>query len=141
MIGQVITVIAIGAPFMSTAFMLGRAFYAQEDARTPFIVQLIVSIFTVIAAIGIARALPPEYMVFAVAGCYAAQNILATLLYHFALKRRIGDYDVARILGAHARILAASLVAGLGGVVACGSWAATTRADSRGRTRSRPSRP
>ncbi len=117
-IGQVITVIAIGAPFMSTAFMLGRAFYAQEDARTPFIVQVIVSIFTVIAAVAIARALPPEYMVFAVAGCYAAQNILATLLYHFALKRRIGDYDVARILGAHARILAASLVAGLGGVVA-----------------------
>lgn len=117
-IGQVITVIAIGAPFMSTAFMLGRAFYAQEDARTPFMVQLAVSVFTVVGAVVIAHSVPPEQMVFAVAGCYALQNILATVIYHYALKRRIGDYGLSRIVGSHARILAASLVAGLVGVAA-----------------------
>lgn len=117
-IGQVITVIAIGAPFMSISFMMGRAFYAQEDARTPFLVQVVVSVFTVLAAVGIARVFAPEHVVFAVAACYALQNILSMALYHVALKRRIGDYDVARILGAHARILAASLVAGAAGVVA-----------------------
>ncbi|WP_112234387.1 murein biosynthesis integral membrane protein MurJ [Kocuria sp. BT304] len=111
-IGQVITVIAIGAPFMSTAFMLGRAFYAQEDARTPFMVQLAVSVFTVLGAVLIARLLPPEQMVFAIAACYAVQNILATVVYHYALKRRIGDYGLSRIVGSHARILAASLVSG-----------------------------
>ncbi|RKQ35193.1 murein biosynthesis integral membrane protein MurJ [Kocuria tytonis] len=116
-IGQVITVIAIGAPFMSTAFMLGRAFYAQEDARTPFMVQLGVSVFTVLGAVVIARAFPPEHMVFAVAVCYAVQNILATVIYHHALTRRIGDYGLSRVVGAHSRILAASLVAGAGGAV------------------------
>ncbi|RLY93915.1 virulence factor MviN [Kocuria tytonicola] len=116
-IGQVITVIAVGAPFMSTAFMLGRAFYADEDARTPFFVQLAVSLFTVLGAVVIARVLPPEQMVFAVAACYAVQNILATVIYHYALKRRIGDYGLARIVGSHARILAASLVAGAAGAV------------------------
>ena len=116
-IGQVITVIAIGAPFMSTAFMLGRAFYASEDARTPFFVQLAVSLFTVLGAVVIARVFPPEQMVFAIAACYAVQNILATVVYHYALRRRIGDYGLARIVGSHARILAASLVAGAAGAV------------------------
>ena len=114
---RVITVIAIGAPFMSTAFMLGRAFYAQEDARTPFLVQLGVSVFTVIAAVLIARVFPPEHMVFAVAACYAIQNVLATVIYHYALTRRIGDYGLSRIVSSHVRILAASLVAGVAGVV------------------------
>ena len=116
-IGQVITVIAIGAPFMSTAFMLGRAFYASEDARTPFFVQLAVSLFTVLGAVVIARVFPPEQMVFAIAACYAVQNVLATVVYHWALTRRIGDYGLARIASSHARILAASLVAGVVGAV------------------------
>lgn len=115
-VGQVITAIAIGAPFMSISFLLGRAFYAQEDARTPFFVQVGVSVFTVISAVVISRLFAPQYMVFAVAACYALQNIVSTLIYHFALTRRIGDYGLSRIMGSHARILAASLIAGLGGV-------------------------
>lgn len=111
-IGQVITVIAIGAPFMSISFMLGRAFYAQEDARTPFLVQIGVSVFTVVSAMLIAQLFPPRSMVFAIAACYALQNILATVLYHYALTRRIGNYGLSRIVGSHARMLAASLVAG-----------------------------
>ncbi|GGG46069.1 lipid II flippase MurJ [Kocuria dechangensis] len=117
-VGQVVAVIAIGAPFMSTSFMLGRAFYAQEDARTPFFVQVGVALFTVASAAAIWRLVPPEHMIFAVAGCYAAQNVLSTLLYHVVLTRRVGDYGVARILESHVRILAASLLAGAAGVLA-----------------------
>ncbi len=116
-VGQVVTVIAIGAPFMSTSFMLGRAFYAQEDARTPFLVQIGVAVFTVACAAAIWAFVPPEHIVFAVAGCYAAQNVLSTLLYHRVLVRRIGDYDVAHVLNSHVRILAASLLAGAVGAV------------------------
>lgn len=117
-IGQVITVIAIGAPFMSISFMLGRTFYAQEDARTPFLVQIGVSLFTVASAVLIAQLFQPRFMVFAIAACYALQNILAAVLYHYALKRRIGDYGLSRIAGSHARVLAASLLAGAVGAIA-----------------------
>lgn len=116
-VGQVVAVIAIGAPFMSTSFMLGRAFYAQEDARTPFLVQIGVAVFTVACAAAIWAFVAPEHMIFAVAGCYAAQNVLSTLLYHRVLVRRVGDYDVARVLDSHARILAAALLAGAAGAV------------------------
>ncbi len=116
-VGQVVVVIAIGAPFMSSSFMLGRAFYAQEDARTPFLVQIGVALFTVACALLIASVVPPDLIIFAVAGCYAAQNVLSTLLYHLVLVRRIGDYGLARILDSHARILAASLLAGAVGAL------------------------
>lgn len=116
-VGQVVAVIAIGAPFMSISFMLGRAFYAQEDARTPFLVQIGVALFTVVTALLIWSFVPPDLIVFAVAGGYAAQNVLSTLLYHLVLVRRIGDYDVARIVDSHVRILVASLLAGGVGAV------------------------
>jgi len=117
-VGQVVAVIAVGAPFMSVSFMLGRAFYAQEDARTPFLVQVGVALFTVGCAAAIWRLVPPDRMIFAVAACYAAQNVLSTVLYHVVLTRRIGDYGLARILDSHVRVLAASLLAGAAGVLA-----------------------
>lgn len=116
-VGQVVAVIAIGAPFMSSSFMLGRAFYAQEDARTPFLVQIGVALFTVACAAAIWVLVSPVHVIFAVAGCYAAQNVLSTVLYHLLLVRRAGDYGLARVLDSHARILAASLLAGAVGVL------------------------
>ncbi|WHF21391.1 hypothetical protein QJS66_14280 [Kocuria rhizophila] len=92
MIGQVITVVAIGAPFVSTAFMLAARFYAQEDARTPFMVRLHARCPRVHGGrrVVIAHSVPPEQMVFAVAGCYALpRTSWPRSSYHYALKRRM----------------------------------------------------
>ncbi|WP_144790446.1 murein biosynthesis integral membrane protein MurJ [Kocuria palustris] len=109
-IGQVFAVIAIGAPFMTTAFMLGRLFYSREDARTPFFVQLVVSVLTVLAAVVISRTMPPHLVVFAVAACYAGQNIVSTLIYHVIAVRTVGDYRISEILDTHVRAIAAAMV-------------------------------
>ena len=124
-IGQVFAVIALGAPFMTTAFMLGRLFYSREDARTPFMVQLAVSVLTVIAAVVISRTLPPHLVVFAVAACYAGQNIISTLLYHVIAVRTIGDYRISEVLDTHIRAIAAALVTAVLATVALyfmGGW-------------------
>lgn len=124
-IGQVFAVIAIGAPFMTTAFMLGRLFYSREDARTPFMVQLAVSILTVAAAVIISQTMPPHLVVFAVAACYAGQNILMTLLYHVIAVRTIGDYRTAEVIDTHIRAIAAALVTAVAATVvlyAMGGW-------------------
>lgn len=126
-VGQVVVVIAIGAPFLTTAFLFGRIFYAQEDARTPFLVQLVTSALTVVAAFVIQHSVEPNRMIFAIAACYAAQNILSTLIYHFLTVRRIGDYGLAQVLDTHVRSLAAAMVAGVGGSGALylmGGWSA-----------------
>ncbi|MDO5618967.1 murein biosynthesis integral membrane protein MurJ [Kocuria sp.] len=124
-IGQVIVVIAIGAPFLTSAFLFGRIFYAQEDARTPFLVQLIVSVLTVGAAFAIQHWVAPNHMVLAIAACYAGQNILSTLIYHFWAVKRIGDYGLTEVLETHVRSLAAALVAaglGTGVLYLMGGW-------------------
>ena len=114
-VGQVLTILALGGPFLTMSFMMGRMFYAHEDARTPFINQTLSA--GIMVALGLAVAqLSPRYIVFAVAGLYVLQNILATFLYHRALRRWLGDYDVARIVKTHLRVTLAALLASVGGV-------------------------
>lgn len=113
-VGQVITVLALGGPFLTMSFMMGRMFYAHEDARTPFFNQTLSAGIMVVLGF-CATLLPAQYIVFAVAGLYLLQNVLATLLYHRALRRWLGDYDVARILTTHLRVFLAALMSGVGG--------------------------
>lgn len=116
-IGQTITVIALGGPFLTIAFMMGRVLYAQEDARTPFFIQLVSAVFIVVAGF-IASRLNPSHTVFALAGTYALQNVLAVILSHFVLRKRFGRYDGRNIVLTHARVALASFFAGL-----FGAWA------------------
>lgn len=124
-IGQVFTVIAIGAPFLTISFMLGRLFYAQEDARTPFLVQTLVAALTVLAAVVISRTVAPHLVIYAIAAVYAGQNILTTVIYHLVAVRRIGDYHLGEILDTHLRSLGAALVTGAAATAllyAMGGW-------------------
>ncbi|WP_237224890.1 murein biosynthesis integral membrane protein MurJ [Rothia nasisuis] len=116
-LGQTITVIALGGPFLTIAFMMGRVFYSQEDARTPFYIQLYSAI--IIAALGFAASrLPPEYVIYGLAFTYAAQNMLAVCLSHRILARRMGDYGIRRLISTHARVSFAAMSAGAVGAVA-----------------------
>lgn len=113
-VGQVITVIALGGPFLTTSFMMGRMFYAHEDAKTPLLNQTICAAYLVIGGFLI-KHIQPDHIVFGLAGLYAGQNIFATLLYHRSLRRWLGDYDVANIMTTHLRVTVAALLAGIGG--------------------------
>ena len=50
MLAQTLTILALSTPFMSANFMMSRVFYANEDARTPFYIQLVLAIVNVVAA-------------------------------------------------------------------------------------------
>ena len=43
MLAQTLTILALSTPFMSANFMMSRVFYANEDARTPFYIQLLLA--------------------------------------------------------------------------------------------------
>ena len=43
MLAQTLTILALSTPFMSANFMMSRVFYANEDARTPFFIQLVLA--------------------------------------------------------------------------------------------------
>lgn len=111
-IGQAIAVIALGGPFLTIAFMMGRVFYSQEDAKTPFNIQVISAVM--ILALGfVASRLAPQHVIYGLALTYALQNTLAVFLSHRVLKKRLGDYGIADIVSTHARVAFASAAAGL----------------------------
>lgn len=116
-IGQTIAVIALGGPFLTIAFMMGRVFYSQEDAKTPFYIQLFSAI--IIIALGFtASRLAPQHIIYGLALTYALQNVLAVYLSHRVLARRLGDYGIADIISTHARVAFASIGAGAIGAIA-----------------------
>lgn len=116
-IGQTLTIIALGGPFLTIAFMMMRIFYAQEDAKTPFYIQLASAV--IILALGFASSLlPTQYVIFGLAATYAVQNVLAVVLSHLVLKKRFGDYGGAHIVETHARVSLAAFTAGIAGAVA-----------------------
>ncbi|MDY6052351.1 MAG: murein biosynthesis integral membrane protein MurJ [Rothia sp. (in: high G+C Gram-positive bacteria)] len=116
-IGQTITLIALGGPFLTIAFMMGRVFYSQEDAKTPFYIQLISAVLILIMGF-IASRLAPQYIIYGLALTYALQNVLAVYLSHRVLTRRLGDYGVRELVSTHARVSFASMSAGLAGAAA-----------------------
>jgi putative peptidoglycan lipid II flippase len=113
-VGITLTILAIGAPFYSINFILNRVFYAQENARTPFIIQCIMVGIGMASALS-ATLLPQEFIIYGLAASYTLTNVLGPVVSHLFLRAHLGDYGGGRILRAHMRFLAAALVAGIVG--------------------------
>lgn len=115
-IALTLTILAVGAPFYSINFILNRVFYAQENAKTPFIIQCIMVAIGMISAIA-ASFLPEQFIIYALAGSYTLTNVLGPIVTHSFLRRRMGDYGGGLILRTHMRFVAAALVAGIVGEI------------------------
>jgi putative peptidoglycan lipid II flippase len=113
--GQVLTILAAGMPFMSIYFFLGRVFYAEEDARTPLVMQTILSGTCVVLALGMARLVPATQVVYGLAVLYAAFNVFSALLAHYFTRRRLGDYGAGEVADTYIRLGYAALGAGAAG--------------------------
>lgn len=107
-----LAILAIGAPFYSINFILNRVFYAQEDARTPFFIQCIMVGLGLTTAL-LASLLPHEWIIFGLAASYTLSNVVAPIVSHFFLTRKLGNYGGGLILRAHMRFLVAALASGI----------------------------
>lgn len=105
-----------------------RAFYAMQDTRTPFYVNLAVNAVNVGAAVPLFGVLGVRGLALAHAASYVAGAIGGGI----ALRARLGGLDGRRLLRSHARIATASLATGgiawiaaraLGDAVALGTLA------------------
>lgn len=113
-VGITLTILAIGAPFYSINFILNRVFYAQENARTPFIIQCLMVGIGLGTAL-LASLLPEEFIIYGLAASYTLTNVLGPIVSHLFLRARLGDYGGGLIMRAHMRFLVAALVAGIVG--------------------------
>ena len=117
MLAQTLTILALSTPFMSANFMMSRVFYANEDARTPFYIQLILALVNVVAAFFI-QFLPAGLIIFAIATLYTGGNILSVMVSAFFLRRLLGHLDGPRIATSYIRMGYAALGSALAGAIA-----------------------
>ncbi|MBG0738474.1 virulence factor MviN [Paeniglutamicibacter antarcticus] len=116
LIATTLAILALGSPFLSANFMMNRAFYAAENAKTPFIIQSLLVIFGIGSAL-LAALLPANLIIFGLALSYTLGNIVAVVVTHFFLRSRLGNYGGAAVVLAHLRFLGAAVIAG---IIGCG---------------------
>jgi putative peptidoglycan lipid II flippase len=117
MLAQTLTILALSTPFMSANFMMSRVFYANEDARTPFLIQLVLALVNVVSAFLI-QFLPYDQIIFAIAILYTGGNILSVIVSAFFLRRLLGHLDGPRIVNSYIRMGYAALGSAIAGAVA-----------------------
>ncbi|UVJ39619.1 murein biosynthesis integral membrane protein MurJ [Arthrobacter sp. CJ23] len=117
MLAQTLTLLALSTPFMSANFMMSRVFYANEDARTPFYVQLLLAVVYVVGAFAI-QFLPVGQIIYAIAGLYTLGNILSVVISVWFLRRLLGHLDGPRIANSYIRMGYAALGSALAGALA-----------------------
>ena len=93
-------------------YLLQRVYYAFEDARTPFKLQVIV---TVVATAGnlLAALLPVGWMGVGVGLSQTASNLVAAVVGVVWLRRRLGGLSLGDVRRTYARLGAAALGAGV----------------------------
>jgi putative peptidoglycan lipid II flippase len=124
MLAQTLTILALSTPFMSANFMMSRVFYANEDARTPFYVQLLLAVVYVAGAFAI-QFLPVTQIIYAIAVLYMVGNILSVVISAVFLRRLLGHLDGPRIASSYIRMGYAALgsaIAGAGALWLMGSY-------------------
>lgn len=119
MLAQTLSILALSTPFMSANFMMARVFYAKEDARTPFKIQVWLAILNVVGAFVI-QFLPARYIIFAIAGLYTVGNVLSVVLSSHYLRRQLGHLDGAHVARSYIRMGYAATGSAIVGAVAVG---------------------
>jgi len=109
------TAMMLGLVSFSAQYLFQRVFYALEDARTPFLVQLPVVATIAVTSYLSGRLLDPSRVVLGVALGMAAGYTVGAVLSAVLLHRRLGRLDGARVLRTYVRLACAAVPAGLVG--------------------------
>jgi putative peptidoglycan lipid II flippase len=108
-IGTVTAAFAVGLPAFSAQYVALRGFYAQEDTRTPFLLQVVIAAVNVVLALVAYATLPDRYVLIGLALAYAATYVVGLTLSTAVLRRRLGGLDGRRVTRTFVRLVLAVL--------------------------------
>ncbi|GAA3520090.1 hypothetical protein GCM10022234_14690 [Aeromicrobium panaciterrae] len=132
-IGWAIQAFAIGMVAFTVHYLMLRGFYANEDTRTPFFIQVVIAATNIVAAIVLTSMVEPArvamMLAFAFGIAYAVGSILSTTL----LARTVGSLIDREMLVFTVKLIAAA------GVAAVAMLAIAQGLDSLGLDQSKPS--
>jgi putative peptidoglycan lipid II flippase len=106
----VLMVFVLGLVPFSTFQLVLRAFYALQDTRTPFLVNLVAVGVNVVTNLLLFNLLPEQWKIPGLALGHAAHYTVGSALLLYLLSKRIGGLGGSRILAAVGRMMVAGLV-------------------------------
>ena len=115
-IGQVLVAMTFGLVPFSVTYLVQRVFYAYEDARTPFVVQVVVAVVTSLGNAVCYFVLEPRWQVIGIGAFMSLANVVGCGLGLVLLRRRLQSLDGGGIDG-H-RLLRTLVRLGIVGVAA-----------------------
>ncbi len=114
-LAMVASAMLLGLVPFSAQYLFQRVFYAFEDARTPFLVQVPIVATWAAGNLLSLWLLPPRLIVVGVGASMTIANTLGALLSARLLHQRLGFLDGQHVLRQHVRYLFAVSVGGLAG--------------------------
>lgn len=107
-IAHVMTAMLLGIVPYGWLYLIQRVFYAYEDARTPFALQVVVTVLATVANLA-SFALPPQWVGVGVGVGQTVSNLLAALVGFVLLRRRLGRLGLGRAVQQNLRLVLASV--------------------------------
>ncbi|MGH8940624.1 MAG: murein biosynthesis integral membrane protein MurJ, partial [Actinomycetes bacterium] len=108
-IGLLVAAFAVGLPAFSAQYVALRGFYAYEDTRTPFLLQVGIASTNVVLALAAYAALPLRWKMVGVAGAYALTYAVGLGLSTSVLRRRLGGLGGRVVVRTYVRLLVAAV--------------------------------
>jgi putative peptidoglycan lipid II flippase len=97
-IGRTIAAFAPGLVFFTVHYCMLRGFYADEDTRTPFMVQMLLAVTNILAALAFTIAAPVAWIAALLALAYGLAYLVGVVASATALSRRVGPiFDATMI--------------------------------------------
>jgi putative peptidoglycan lipid II flippase len=112
-IGLVTVAFALGLPAFSAQYVALRGFYAFEDTRTPFLLQIAIASTNVVLALAAYAVLPLRWRMVGVALAYSVTYVAGLALSTAVLRRRTGGLDGHRVIRHYVRLVTAAVPAAL----------------------------
>jgi putative peptidoglycan lipid II flippase len=101
----------LGVVPFSAQYLLQRAFYAYEDARTPFLIQIPVVATAALVSVISLQTLSPRWIVVGVGLGLSAGFTVGAMLSFLVLRRRIDGVEGRSILRTYTRLVLSCVVA------------------------------
>jgi putative peptidoglycan lipid II flippase len=111
-IAPILQAMAVGCIALGATVLVRRMYFAFEDGRSVFVIQIFATV-SLVAALWIAvELLPATYWAVAAGGAFALSTWISLLLRVRGMSRKLQGMDGARILSMYGRAALSALVAG-----------------------------
>jgi len=112
-IAPIIQAMALGLIALGATVLVRRMYFAFEDGRSIFGIQVIATVSMVVVLWGATLLLPPQWWAVAAGGAYALSTWISLLLRVRGMRRKLHGMDGRRVLQLYVRALVGALIAAL----------------------------